>query len=70
MSVIKCCKDCTERHLACHDSCEKYLSEKKEKQDAMDRYRKETDGSRQLDVMGVDRRIKNFRKHGRSYGKV
>ena len=36
----------------------------------MDKYRKETYGSRQLDVMGVDRRIKNFRKHGRSYGKV
>ena len=27
-SVIKCCKDCTERNPTCHGSCERYLEEK------------------------------------------
>lgn len=31
-----CCKDCTERYVGCHSSCEKYISEceqrEKEKQ--------------------------------------
>lgn len=30
MSTITVCKDCTDRHPACHDSCERYLAEKKE----------------------------------------
>ena len=25
---ITCCKDCSERHLACHGTCPKYLKEK------------------------------------------
>lgn len=24
------CKDCTERHVGCHSTCEKYISEKAE----------------------------------------
>ena len=28
--MINCCKGCQERHLACHDKCEKYLKEKEE----------------------------------------
>lgn len=27
---ITCCKDCKERHLHCHSSCEKYKTEKAE----------------------------------------
>lgn len=23
-TISGCCKDCKDRHLACHDSCEKY----------------------------------------------
>ena len=30
MSTITVCKDCTVRHPACHDSCERYIAEKKE----------------------------------------
>lgn len=26
--MIKCCKDCKERYLACHDSCVIYQNEK------------------------------------------
>ena len=25
---ITCCKDCTDRHRACHDSCQRYIAEK------------------------------------------
>lgn len=28
MTNIKCCKDCTERHIGCHSDCEKYNKEK------------------------------------------
>ena len=28
--MIKCCKNCPERHLHCHSTCEKYIGEKKE----------------------------------------
>jgi hypothetical protein len=28
MTMIKCCKDCEERHLNCHSECERYLTEK------------------------------------------
>ena len=27
---ISCCKDCPDRHLACHDSCRKYSEYKHE----------------------------------------
>lgn len=27
--MIKCCKDCPDRHRACHDDCDLYISEKK-----------------------------------------
>ena len=28
--MIKVCKDCKERHEACHDTCEKYKAEREE----------------------------------------
>ena len=28
MTNIKCCKDCTQRHIGCHSDCEKYNKEK------------------------------------------
>lgn len=30
MNYIRCCKDCKDRHLACHDKCEKYIKEKQD----------------------------------------
>nr|DAV49127.1 MAG TPA: hypothetical protein [Caudoviricetes sp.] len=27
--MITCCLNCTSRHTACHDTCEKYKAEKK-----------------------------------------
>ena len=28
MTNIKCCKDCTQRHIGCHSDCESYNKEK------------------------------------------
>lgn len=28
--MIRCCMGCTDRHLACHDKCDRYLKEKEE----------------------------------------
>lgn len=28
MTSIKCCKDCTKRHIGCHSDCERYNKEK------------------------------------------
>ena len=28
MTSIKCCKDCTQRHIGCHSDCERYNKEK------------------------------------------
>ena len=28
MASIKCCKDCTQRHIGCHSDCERYNKEK------------------------------------------
>lgn len=28
--MITCCLNCTSRHQACHDTCEKYKAEKKD----------------------------------------
>lgn len=30
MKLIRCCKDCTRRHPACHDTCERYRAEREE----------------------------------------
>lgn len=37
MSLIKCCKDCTERYHACHDTCPRYMAEKTESNKARDK---------------------------------
>ena len=44
MALIKCCKGCVERHPACHDTCEKYLSQKNADLEARQRYKKEHHG--------------------------
>lgn len=35
--IIKCCKDCKERQLGCHSTCEKYLKERGMKDKENDR---------------------------------
>lgn len=40
------CKDCHERHTACHDSCERYIKAKAQMQEAKLRERQERENLR------------------------
>lgn len=41
--IIKCCKDCKERQLGCHSTCEKYSKERWMKDKENDRLFREYD---------------------------
>lgn len=41
--IIKCCKDCKERKLGCHSTCENYLKERGMKDKENDRLFREYD---------------------------
>lgn len=34
---ITCCKDCTDRQIGCHATCERYLEQKKRNEEEVDR---------------------------------
>ena len=38
---IKCCRECTERHLGCHGTCERYKAEQAEMQASREEIRKQ-----------------------------
>ena len=63
--IIKCCKSCEKRYPACHDHCQEYIAEKKKNDELVDNYRKQMAGQRQLDAMGVERRIKTYWRKGK-----
>ena len=63
-STIKCCKDCTKRHAACHSTCSDYKREKK----AWDERKEKIEKSKNKDLMGYtkDKKLKHeawARKH-------
>lgn len=74
-SSIKCCMNCVhpERHTACHDTCPKYLAEKKqweenkrihkEQQLAVQVGRKEYDVNFVLAPGSKGRKSRRFKKH-------
>lgn len=44
MSVLKApCKDCPDRHMLCHDTCEKYQAFKKDREKISEIRRKDSD---------------------------
>ena len=43
-----CCKDCPDRFIGCHSTCERYISAKKEHDRLMKEYRKGDDADRVL----------------------
>lgn len=61
------CKDCTERHLACHDTCEKYLAAKKKHWENRCRIAKATDVDRFIEKGQYERAHYRFemRRRGR-----
>lgn len=48
---IKCCKNCTERHIGCHGSCQRYLEEAKAASEERERLRKEKKGQNEADAV-------------------
>lgn len=48
---IKCCKDCTERHIGCHGSCQRYLDEVEATNAERERLRKQKKGENEADAV-------------------
>lgn len=46
MMEINCCKDCVDRHLKCHDTCEKYQTQRKARNELLEKIRLNGDISR------------------------
>ena len=64
---ISCCKDCPDRHRACHDTCERYQAAKEiraaDLKDIKDRYR----NVRSRVTININQ--KKFGRGGALYGK-
>lgn len=61
MQKITVCKDCQDRHPACHDRCEKYIQAKKDLQERKDMILK----AMQKDAIYMDYKRKKIRKERR-----
>lgn len=61
MQKITVCKDCPDRHPACHDHCEKYIQAKKDLQERKDMILK----AMQKDAIYMDYKRKKIRKERR-----
>ena len=61
------CKDCTERHAACHDTCKKYLAAKQELFEAKLKETKDSDIDRYIEKGQYERAHYRFemRRRGR-----
>ena len=62
MQKITVCKDCPDRHPACHDRCEKYIQAKKDLQERKDMILK----AMQKDAVYMDYKRKKIRKERKS----
>lgn len=45
---IECCKDCADRHPGCHGQCEKYQTEKAERDETLAEIRRENNAKHGL----------------------
>ena len=64
--MIRCCKDCKERHPACWGSCEKYKVQKAENDELNAMIRKEKDRNSGLDGQRI-KAIKKIMREGRTH---
>lgn len=48
---ITCCKDCTDRHIGCRGSCQRYLDEAKAASEERERRWKEKKGENEADAV-------------------
>lgn len=56
--MIKCCRDCKERHHLCHSECERYIAEKNQNAKTMAEWR----NGRVLHEYRFDKATKIMRK--------
>lgn len=64
MKLIRCCKDCPDRHLACHDTCERYRQEHREYQAEKEAYCKGKNMGYEYDDFRAEQ-IRKAQKHRR-----
>ena len=57
MNIVPPCKDCPDRHLGCHDRCEKYQAYKKAKLS----YKEELSKSKSEYAYYADKRRKKYK---------
>ena len=62
---ISVCKDCTDRKVGCHSTCERYIQDKARH----DQLRKEIRISKELACYEKDRRLTDRARQIRKYGK-
>lgn len=63
---ITCCKDCPDRHVGCHATCERYLEQKATLEEEADRVRKYKLVDIEYSKLSRDhlcRKIKNKARH-------
>ena len=61
--TITVCHDCQERHLACHDTCERYQEEKKERDAKIAEIRKNKRLSLELYHHKIEKMRQEDKKH-------
>lgn len=64
MKCIRCCKDCSSRYSACHDTCERYKKEKEEYQEDKEMRYKEAHKREQYDEFRAEQ-VRKAYKHRR-----
>lgn len=63
-TIITCCKDCQNRHLNCHSSCEIYLEQRKELEVYKDKKSKEIEAEIDATRFKISKRIATKKKLG------
>lgn len=61
--TITTCHNCTERHPACHDTCERYITEKKERDAKVAEIRKNKRLSLELYHHKIEKMRQEDKKH-------
>lgn len=62
---IYCCKDCPDRKVGCHVTCEKYIQEKAD----IDKFNDQVNRSKVIDRFLTDRRMDKRNRLIKKYGK-
>lgn len=62
--MIHCCRDCPDRHIGCHATCESYIRQKAEYEENKNRIRKIKEKESQFRMLRNDQ-IEKMRKKGK-----